>query len=110
MGLQSFLHRQANKVFAPAYLPRWKHLGGERIALDGKVSATLPQFTEIFALIAEGGDILYSINTLNASAESSGYVPQNGGIALGPLSNLVQLSVYGNAGTIAHLLYFRETR
>ena len=110
MGLLNRLSRRKNKVFSPTYLPRWQYLGGERLVLDSAArTCTLPANTEIFVLVAEGGDIYYSINTLNASANSSGYVPQNGGVAIGPLSNLTQLSVYGAAASRAHLQYFLET-
>ncbi|KKN49197.1 hypothetical protein LCGC14_0645380 [marine sediment metagenome] len=110
MGLRAFLHRQANRVFHPSYLPRWHYLGGERLELDeGPTAATLPEGTEIFEISAEGGNISYSINTLNANVNSSGWVPQNGGRIHGPLSNLTQLSLWGALGEIAHLLYYRES-
>ncbi|KKN52724.1 hypothetical protein LCGC14_0609610 [marine sediment metagenome] len=92
---------------------RWKYLGKENITFSGAgVSevATLPNHTEIFSIVAEGTVVLFEINGSLANLDSAGYIPSNSGQAIGPLSNLNSLHVYGvTISGIAHIQYYRDT-
>ncbi len=93
----------------PRYLPPWWYMGGQRMLMDASSqAATIPGGSQIFEIRAETADVYFVINGTPASANSAGFVPQNGGETIGPLANLNSLAVYGAAGAIAHILYFRE--
>jgi len=86
----------------------YAYLGEEAIDMDGSAKpATLPANTNFVEISAEGGDVFFSINA-NADADSGGYVPENTLRYTLKLSNLTSLSLFGEAGATAHLLYRQE--
>jgi hypothetical protein len=52
--------------------------------------------------------VYYAINAAFAGLTSPGYVPADGAQVVGPLSNLNTLHIYGVAGSVAHIQFFRE--
>ena len=97
-----------------AVLPTWEYLGGETIALnDTTVNATIPPAphpAEIFHIAAEGGVVYYQIAGGIASANSPGYIPEDGRVIEGPIRDLQArgLALFGTAGVSAHIQYYRE--
>lgn len=97
-------------AFGRAQLPAWEYLGGEALTLDGsdRQALTIPSTCSIIEIRAEGGEVYFKINGL-ATAASDGYIPEDGAEIIGPLSNLVSLTVFSTtASTVAHIIYFRE--
>lgn len=92
-------------------LPYWEYLGGESITLDGATAdaATIPSSATIVEIRAEAGEVYFEINSIEANANSPGYIPEDGGEIIGPLSNLIRLRFYSTtASTVVHVMYFRE--
>ena len=90
-------------------LPCWHYVGGERLVCNGSVLANVPAEATAFVIASRGGAVYYDVNGLTASANSPGYVAEDGVQTVGPLSNLVRLAVFGGGATVyAHLQYFRE--
>lgn len=95
-----------------AVLPLWEYLGGETLTPNGaNTVATLPDTAEIFHIAAEGGPVYYSFSPI-ASAASPGYVAEDQRVIEGPIRDLpqLQLSIFGAAGTTAHIQYYRENK
>lgn len=87
----------------------WNFQGGDEITLAGaNITAVLPG--PLAGLIVEidavGGDLRYEINGV-ATANSHGFVPENGARIIGPLQNWESLGVFGAAGAVACLSFFR---
>lgn len=98
------------RAFKRSQLPAWEYLGGETL-LDTDVSGqalNIPSEASIIEIEAEDAECYYAINSPVASANSPGYVPAEGGRVIGPLSNLASLTVRGAAGSIVHVMYFKE--
>lgn len=84
----------------------WEYLGEERVTLaDDAAALTLPDGTTVVWIKAEGGAVRYTIND-DASATSAGYIPEDTGEVIGPLSNLESFSVYGATGAYANVNYY----
>ncbi|KKM00561.1 hypothetical protein LCGC14_1803200 [marine sediment metagenome] len=96
--------------FAPSYLPHWEYLGGNSYTMDGSSQAVvIPGGSQIFEIMAESGSLYFAINHPGfAIPTAPGFVPQNGGVVVGPLVNLNTLDVSGTAPAIAHIMFFRE--
>lgn len=91
-------------------MPDWEITGGETLVLAGaNAVATLPQGTTIVQIAAEGANVSYAFGPI-ASALSPGFVPENGRVVEGPLRDFNNLSCFGGADAIAHLIYYRENR
>jgi len=90
-------------------LPYWEYIGGESITLAGASQAvTIPSSARSFIISAETGAVYYAINAGFAGLTSPGYIPVDGSAVAGPLSNLNTLHIYGVAGSMAHIQFFRE--
>lgn len=90
-------------------LPRFQYISGE-VKTPGGASATctIPTGANFLWIDAEGGDIYYEINPAgDASANSPGFVGEKFHMPEGPLSNLNSLKVFGAAGAIAHIRYYK---
>ena len=90
----------------------WLFLNGEEKTMDETNHyANLPTSPGLHGLIVEidavGGDLRYQINGV-ATANSHGFVPENGARIIGPLQNWASLGLYGAAGVEACLTYYRE--
>ena len=91
-------------------LPTWHLLGEEAIVPNGETAdATIPHATEIYHIVAEGGNIYYQHGGI-ASALSGGFVPENGRVIEGPLRDFTELAVYAAASVTVHIRYYQENR
>lgn len=95
-------------AFDRVQLPAWEYLGGETFTDPSDQALNIPSEASIIEIEAEDAECYYAINSATASANSPGYVPAEGGRIIGPLSNLVSLAVTGAAGSIVHVMYFKE--
>lgn len=94
--------------YEPVYLPLWYYLGGEALAgNDASQNINLPAAAQVVEIRPEGGAVYFAINGA-ASANSGGYIPEDGAEIIGPLANLDSVGVYAAAGVTVHILYFRE--
>lgn len=87
----------------------WNFMGGDEITLDGaNIDAVFPGPLAgmIVEIDAVGGDLRYEING-TATANSHGFVPENGARIIGPLQNWVSLGIFGAAGAVACVTFFR---
>ena len=88
----------------------WEFLDGEELTMtELPLEPNLPQLRPgmIVSIDAVGGNLRYAINGV-ASAAAHGFVPENGARIIGPLSNWASLSLYGTAGVLACIAYYRE--
>ena len=89
----------------------WKFISGQKLDMEeANQYANLPA-SALAGLIVEidavGGDIRYQINGV-ATANSHGFVPENGARIIGPLQNWATLGLFGVAAADACLTYYRE--
>jgi hypothetical protein len=86
-----------------------KYASAERSSdLDGAAATvTVPSGADTFEVVAEGGAVRFEIND-DATASSAGYVPENTGRVVGPLTNLTSLSVYGASGVYANVIFYQS--
>lgn len=97
-----------------AVLPTWEHLGGEAVVPNNtSVNATIPpprNPAEIFHIAARGGAVHYQIGGGIASANSPGYIPEDGRVIEGPIRDLytLGLALFAEAEVTAHIQYYRE--
>jgi len=82
-------------------------LGGEVLVNPDNEQLALPVDATCVEIDAEGGPAYYAINQTGAGTGSHGYVPEEGGRWLGPMSNLHRVDVHAPAATL-HILYFKE--
>jgi hypothetical protein len=87
-------------------------MGGDVVTLAGASVQvnTLPRTCTMFQIRANGGDVYYTVNGAAASANSPGYIAMNSGAIEGPLQGLLRLDVFGAAGAIAHITFYKEKR
>lgn len=90
-----------------AQLPRWHYIGGEYWDGPNNQALAIPADATVVQIAAESAKCYFEINGLSASASSSGYVPPENVVVIGPLSDLGSMRVHG-AGSKVHILYFRE--
>lgn len=91
------------------YLRQWHFLGGELVITPlGSVQLTLPAGTTVVSIDAEDAEAYYAINRTGANTNSHGYVPAEGSRVIGPVANLQSVHVYGAAGAVLHITYYRE--
>lgn len=84
------------------------YLGEQSITMDGtSKAATLPAGTNSIAISAETAAVRFSVNG-TASANSGGYVPVDQQRNVYKLANLTSLALFGVAGAIAHLIYYKQ--
>lgn len=76
--------------------------------LDGAAAdVDIPTDVDMFEIVAEGGAVRFALSG-DATATSAGYVPEDTGRVIGPLSNLTSLSVYGAAGAYANIIFYQS--
>lgn len=97
-------------VLSPGSSLQWTYVDGELITPGGAAAAaTVPTTATIVEIRPEGGACYFQINAgAPASADSPGYVAEDGGEIVGPLSNLNSLQFFAAVGTDIHVMYFRE--
>ena len=91
-------------------LPHWHYISGLSVTCDGTSQAVaVPSSASIVEIRAEGGAVYFAINHPGfANAAAPGYIPEDGAEIIGPLSNLNNLDVSGDAGNVAHIMFFNE--
>lgn len=85
-------------------------LGGDVVTPGGaSVNVnSMPRNCDSFQLKARGGDVYYVMNGAAASANSPGFAAENTGSFEGPITGLTRLDVFGAAGAVAHITFYRE--
>jgi hypothetical protein len=82
------------------------YLGEQTITGNGaSQAAVLPAGTNTIWIFAEGGAAYYCINGV-ASANSGGYVPQDGIRVISEIKNLTSLEIFAAALAKVHLQFF----
>ena len=94
-------------AFSRAQLPAWYYLGGETLANPDDDALTLPDSCSAITISSEGGACYYAVNGAIASANSPGYIPEDGMQTIGPVANLAGVRVHATAATL-HVQYWRE--
>ena len=94
----------------PAYTrvqqPSWYYLGGQTLVTPNDQAVALPSEADSVVISMETGAGYYSING-GASANSPGYIPQDGFRSVGPIANLTSINVHSPTGTV-HAMFWRE--
>ena len=94
------------KAYARVQQPSWYYLGGQCLTNPDNTALTLPSTCDTVVISMETGAGYYAINGA-ASANSPGYIPQDGFKSVGPIANLTSINVHSPTG-IAHVEYWHE--
>lgn len=90
-------------------LDLYKYAGEAREAPnESSVPIPVPNGANAAIIMAEGGAIYFAINNGPAKTTSGGYAPQDStpGVVY-PIDDFRILHVYGGAGAIAHVLFYK---
>lgn len=97
-------------IHTPTWLPWLVFLGGHALTLGAaSEEQPLPERCTAVEIHAEGGLVYVNINAA-AGPGAPVYMPDGGGVFIGPLWNLNSLHLASDAaGAIAHIAFFCES-